>query len=227
MSSPARRGPGRPRHPIDRRDLINIAAKVFAELGYTAASLGEIAEAAGLRKASLYHHFATKEALYTAVLDTAVLELRSLLITARLDHGAFDERLDRLGSLIIDYFAAHPHAANLLSRELHGESDYMRGAGGEQIQQNLQATAAFLEAGMDAGAFRRQHPGHLALSIVGLHIFYFGAAAAAGRFLEGDVFAAKRVAERKAAVLGQVRALCLASEPPNRPTPSPRKPRSR
>ena len=192
ISRSAARPTRTPRHPIERGDLINIAARLFAELGYAAASLGEIAEAAGLRKASLYHHFPTKEALYAAVLDTAVVELRALLIGARLDEGDFAERLDRLGALITDYFADHPYAANLLSREMLENTAYLQGAGGEAIRINLEATTAFLAAGMDAGAFRRQDPRHLALSIVGLHVFYFASATATGRFLGGCVLVRAR-----------------------------------
>jgi AcrR family transcriptional regulator len=216
MKAVPRRGPGRPRHPIERGTLIAIAAKIFAELGYTTASLGEIAEAAGLRKASLYHHFSTKESLYAAVLDTAVLELRDLLIAARLDQGDFVERLDRLGAFVTDYFAAHAHTAILLTREMLGDGEYLRSGGGQAIQTNLEATATFLEAGMETGAFRRQDPKHLALSIVGLHVQYFATAITASRFLGRDVFAPKTVEERKTAVLAQVRALCLPAPGPTR-----------
>lgn len=217
MPSPPRRRSGRPAHPIERPALIAIAARVFAERGYTAASLGEIAEAAGLRKASLYHHFPAKDALYSAVLDTAVGELRLLLLDAGLDRGDFGERLDRLGALMIDYFVAHPHAAKLLTRELVGDGEYVRRAGGAQIMMNLHATAAFLQAGMDAGAFRRQDPRHLVMSIVGLHVFYFATADVTADFLGHELRAADTVAARKAAVLAHVRGMCMvvtAGRPP-------------
>ena len=198
---------------------INIAVRLFAELGYAAASLGEIAEAAGLRKASLYHHFPTKEALYAAVLDTAVVELRALLIGARLDEGDFAERLDRLGALITDYFADHPYAANLLSREMLENTAYLQGAGGEAIRINLEATTAFLAAGMDAGAFRRQDPRHLALSIVGLHVFYFASAIPGhGPIPRGMCSRPSSFANGRRPVLEQVRALCLVGNAPHRPS---------
>ncbi|MBK7071242.1 MAG: TetR/AcrR family transcriptional regulator [Myxococcales bacterium] len=212
MTSPRRRA-GRPAHPIERPALVAIAAQAFAERGYAAASLGEIAAAAGLRKASLYHHFPAKEALYNAVLDTTVGELRALLLAAGLDAGDFAGRLDRLGALMIDYFVEHPHAAKLLTRELAGDGDYLRGAGGAQVMVNLHATAAFLQAGMDAGAFRRQDPRQLVMSIVGLHVFYFATASLASDFVGKDVRAAATVAARKAAVLAQVRGMCLAAPP--------------
>jgi TetR/AcrR family transcriptional regulator len=187
-----------------------VAGRTFAEHGYAAASLSDIASAVGLRKASLYHHFPTKEALYFAVLDAAVDDLRRLVLDAGLETGDFGERLDRLGALVTDYFAAHPDAARLLTREMVGGGSYLQGPGKSQVELTLLATSAFLAAGMEAGAFRAQDPKQLALSIVGLHFYYFAAAALSGPLIGQDVLDPDAVRARKAAVRDQVRALCLA-----------------
>ena len=49
-----------------------LALDQFAEHGYDAASLNDIAVRAGIKKASLYAHFASKDALYGVVLELAV-----------------------------------------------------------------------------------------------------------------------------------------------------------
>ena len=46
----------------------------FADYGYDASSLNEIAQLAGMRKPSLYAHFANKDALFVAVLRRALVE---------------------------------------------------------------------------------------------------------------------------------------------------------
>jgi len=52
------------------RDLLtDSAAKVFAERGYHAASVDEIAEDAGFSKGAVYANFPTKEQLFLAVMD--------------------------------------------------------------------------------------------------------------------------------------------------------------
>lgn len=158
----------------------------------------------------MYHHFESKDALYEAVIADAVGSLFELISAARLDEGDFVERIDRLGALIIDYFAAHPEAARLLARELIGAGPYLRGAGGAQVQATLTITAAFLEAGMEAGAFRRSDPRHLALSIASLHLLPFAMPEPVTGFLGGPLSSPEQVALRKAAVLAQVQRLCVA-----------------
>jgi len=50
-----------------RRDIIEAATRIFSERGYHAASMAEIADAVGIRKASLYHHVRKKEDLLFAI----------------------------------------------------------------------------------------------------------------------------------------------------------------
>lgn len=51
-----------------------VAVGHFAEFGYDGSALSVIAEQAGMRKASLYAHFANKDALFSEVLDIALRE---------------------------------------------------------------------------------------------------------------------------------------------------------
>ncbi|MHA3020741.1 TetR/AcrR family transcriptional regulator [Mycobacterium sp. BMJ-28] len=49
--------------------LLDAAEEVFAERGFMAASLDDIARAAGYTKGAIYQHFSTKEGLFLAVTD--------------------------------------------------------------------------------------------------------------------------------------------------------------
>ncbi|NMB76209.1 MAG: TetR/AcrR family transcriptional regulator [Myxococcales bacterium] len=204
------RRPGRPSHPIGRDRLLRIALDAFARLGYGATSLGTVAERSGLRRASLYHHFATKEAMYQAVLDEVVSDLRKLVLAARLQSGRFEERLDRLGELVTEYLGRQPSAARLLLRELVEGRHYLFGAGRQHVRLAFDLIEAFLDAGMREGAFRRQDTRQLAMSIVGLHLFYFAASDLLRGLAGGaDPFSPEQIASRKRALRAQVRALCL------------------
>jgi AcrR family transcriptional regulator len=78
----------------DRRVLILEAAReAFAEGGYQGTSLDSIAERAGVSKALLYEHFASKRELHAAMLETHVHELIERLNDALADADPGEERL--------------------------------------------------------------------------------------------------------------------------------------
>ncbi len=52
-----------------RRQLFSTALRLFAERGYSATTMDDIAEAAGVTKPLLYQHFASKRALYLELMD--------------------------------------------------------------------------------------------------------------------------------------------------------------
>ncbi|WP_329456500.1 ScbR family autoregulator-binding transcription factor [Streptomyces sp. NBC_01497] len=52
-----------------RRSILEAAAGVFGERGYDAASTNEILARAGLTRGALYHHFPSKEAIATALVQ--------------------------------------------------------------------------------------------------------------------------------------------------------------
>jgi AcrR family transcriptional regulator len=60
---PVSRRPGRPRtnHDARRAEIVDIAARLFAQRGYHATSIGELAEATGLQRGGLYHYIGSKE----------------------------------------------------------------------------------------------------------------------------------------------------------------------
>ncbi|CAL9653609.1 ScbR family autoregulator-binding transcription factor [Streptomyces sp. enrichment culture] len=55
-----------------RRAVLEAAASVFAEHGYTAATVADILKAAGVTKGALYFHFDSKEALARGILEVQV-----------------------------------------------------------------------------------------------------------------------------------------------------------
>jgi len=65
------RGTRAGRAEATRADLIAAARQVFADKGYEAASVADLASAAGYTKGALYAHFASKEALFLAVIEDA------------------------------------------------------------------------------------------------------------------------------------------------------------
>ena len=57
-----------------KQEILNVALNLFSTQGYEATSVSQIAEAVGIRKASLYSHFASKQAILDALLQTTFSE---------------------------------------------------------------------------------------------------------------------------------------------------------
>jgi len=57
-----------------RRQILDGARKVFMDLGFDGASMGEIARAAGVSKGTLYVYFADKSRLFEAIVEEETLE---------------------------------------------------------------------------------------------------------------------------------------------------------
>src|ERR1700727_2502619 len=81
VSTAGRGNPGeRPNRNVARGEatrgqLVAIATRMFAERGYEDTSVEAVLREAGVSRGSLYHHFASKEALFEAVaeeLETSV-----------------------------------------------------------------------------------------------------------------------------------------------------------
>ena len=81
---------------MTRDELIETAAQVFRQKGYHGASMEDLAQATSLKKASLYHHFTSKQEILLELLERA-LELlleRISLITSQ--NISADEKLQRM-----------------------------------------------------------------------------------------------------------------------------------
>lgn len=74
-----RAGPGRPRLTSPRRpgttaraEILDAAAELFSTRGFATTSTRQIADAVGIRQASLYNHFATKNDILATLLDATI-----------------------------------------------------------------------------------------------------------------------------------------------------------
>jgi AcrR family transcriptional regulator len=72
---------------VERRALIlEVARTLFARNGFHATGTTEIAEAAGCSEPIIYKHFASKQALFAAVIEECALEIRGMLDQTLAEH---------------------------------------------------------------------------------------------------------------------------------------------
>ncbi|PZG17537.1 TetR family transcriptional regulator [Micromonospora craterilacus] len=99
-----------------REQLISIGRQIFAERGFDATSIEEVAARAKVSKPVVYEHFGGKEGLYAVVVDR---EVRSLLdrITTALTAGHPRELLEQAALALLGYIEEETSGFRVLVRE--------------------------------------------------------------------------------------------------------------
>lgn len=102
---------------VERRELlIQGAMDVFAERGYAAASMTELARAGGITPAVVYDHFPSKAALFIACLERQSHEMMAA-IGAALTADDLEQRLRDAIDAYLGYVEQHPFAWRLMFRD--------------------------------------------------------------------------------------------------------------
>jgi AcrR family transcriptional regulator len=191
-----------------REKILDVAEARFAQRGYAGASLREVAEAAGLGKSSLFHHFATKAALYGAVLDR-VLERIDLRMRRALDASS-DPRAQMAAAVValIDTLAEDPPAARLLLRTVFEDDDISAdapelAASNTRLDALIARIAQAITDGIAAGALRPISVPDAIQTLIGATVYPF-ASGEFGEKLAGEIFSAEAIARRKREVLGLI-----------------------
>jgi AcrR family transcriptional regulator len=111
----ATRGPGKALRT--RAAILAAAEALFAERGFAAARLAEVAGRVGIRRASIVYHFRDKRELYDAVLADLLGALHDRLAPVLLGPGSLHSRVGAAVSAWVDLLAERPALARLLLRE--------------------------------------------------------------------------------------------------------------
>ncbi|MFH8347071.1 TetR/AcrR family transcriptional regulator [Streptomyces sp. NPDC018045] len=112
-----------PRRGATRRKLFDAAVTLIAEQGFSATTVDEIAERAGVAKGTVYYNFASKNVLYEELLRDGVDLLAASLQDAadRAVRAGGGTRVDALDAMIragLDFIAGSPSLTQLYVAEL-------------------------------------------------------------------------------------------------------------
>jgi AcrR family transcriptional regulator len=94
--------------------LLDVAVCVFAERGFHATSMNDVAQSAGVTKPVLYQHFGSKRDLYREILEDGGAQLRELLAKATADADGPREQVDAGMRAYFSFVATHEAAFALL-----------------------------------------------------------------------------------------------------------------
>ena len=97
---------------VTAQRILDVAERLFGERGYAGTALRAIAAEVGIQNPSLYKHFASKAALYEAVIERA---LHPILY----EFWDTEDEIER----VMLHLAEHPHVAQLMIREMTSGKD--------------------------------------------------------------------------------------------------------
>jgi TetR/AcrR family transcriptional regulator len=164
----------RPRTRIQTRNsetILEAALEVFSAQGFRGATLDQIAEVAGLSKPNLLYYFASKEAMYrallTRMLDTWLDPLREM------DAGG-DPVVEILGYVRrkMELSRDYPRESRLFANEILQGGPRIREAIEDDLKALVDEKAGVLAGWMDEGRIARLPPHHLIFSVWALTQHY-------------------------------------------------------
>ena len=192
--------------PSSRDKILDVAEVLFARRGFEGVGMREVAEAAGLGKSSLFHHFRSKAQLYLAVLERLLAQIDEQLQAALAAAAPPADRLDRWTDALMDALAEREPAARLLLRGLFEDDAFdaeawPEGQGAERrLESILQGILALLREGTEAGAFRAASGPHTVQTLIGATVYHFASGEFGEGLLGGSLLSADAVRRRKAEV---------------------------
>jgi TetR/AcrR family transcriptional regulator, cholesterol catabolism regulator len=138
-----------------RSDVLRLAGELFAQKGFRATTVREIADAAGILSGSLYHHFKSKESIGDEILagflNDVLADYRRAVAAAAGPRDAI-ERIVRTSSHTLEH---HQAALTMLQNDWNYFSTQPRFA---YLKKDLREIERIwidqLERGVEAGVFR-------------------------------------------------------------------------
>lgn len=157
--------------------ILNVAETLFAEQGFDAVSMSAIAEAAGVSKANVFHHFSSKNALYLTVLRRACDDANRHLDDLGSAAAPLPARLAQFAQAHLQHVLDHAPVTRLVLRELLSDQPRLDREIADQVYgEKFARFVAILKAGQQAGALRADvDPAMVATLLVGADVFFFQA----------------------------------------------------
>lgn len=99
--------------------ILQKALGLFSEKGYDATSVREICEAAGITKPTLYHFYGSKEGVYRAIVEGALMRFQADVIRSLGGHGSLRDRLVRMAQTYVEGTLREPDLARFVMALIH------------------------------------------------------------------------------------------------------------
>lgn len=148
--------------------ILQTAARVFSEVGYSGARMDEIARLAAVNKATIYYHIGNKEALYGAVLHD-VFGSTADAIAQRI--GRIEDPRSRLEAYLrtlVDVVTRNPDMPAIMMREMAAGGRDLPEVAVRDIARMFAMLTEILESGVRQDLFYATYPPYVHLMAVGI-----------------------------------------------------------
>jgi AcrR family transcriptional regulator len=178
-----------------REKILKVATKLFAKYGFAGTSMDEIAERVGIRKASLYHHFSSKQEIYEELIERVFAEIIKIFQVS-FSSGDILKDAENFISKIMNFILQNEDYVKILLRELLDENLPVKQFALEYVPKILSFGSEILERGRKEGIFKENvDPIQLSITLTGAIIIYFVFRPVIEPFIKYP-FSKKAIAER-------------------------------
>jgi AcrR family transcriptional regulator len=143
-----------------RQQILAAAVRVFANRGYEASRVGDVASEAGVAYGLVYHYFGSKEAVLEAVFRESWGRLLTAIAQAEQTAGTAPERLALVVKIVLRAWRDDPDLVRLLVREVTRSPQLQREI--DEIAQAFALLERIVAQGQAEGTVRRNLDARLA-----------------------------------------------------------------
>jgi TetR/AcrR family fatty acid metabolism transcriptional regulator len=137
-----------------RRQILAAAVKVFAEKGFHASRVGDIAEEAGIAYGLVYHYYESKEDLLETIFRTTWTEMLARVREVEEAGVPAAEAVRQVTALLLRTWRRDPDLVRVLVREVTRNQHVQQEV--EEITQAMEALERIIRRGQESGEFRTE-----------------------------------------------------------------------
>jgi AcrR family transcriptional regulator len=146
-----------------RRQILAAAVKVFAEKGFHASRVGDVAEEAGVAYGLVYHYFDSKEDLLETIFRTTWTEMLARVHEVEEAGVPAAEAVRQVTALLLRTWRRDPDLVRVLVREVTRNQHVQKEV--EEITSAMEALEGIVKRGQKTGEFRAELDPRLAAAV--------------------------------------------------------------
>ncbi|MCP3924964.1 MAG: TetR/AcrR family transcriptional regulator [Desulfobacterales bacterium] len=149
-----------------KKQIIKVAAKVFAERGFQESTIAEISKEAKISEASIYEYFTTKEGLLFSIPTESAKDLFGLMeFHLKLIKGSAN-KLRAIVYLFMDSYQTNNEFASIMMLILKHNRKFLDTEGHKAIRKGIKNINSIIEEGIESGEFKKDINVYLVRSMI-------------------------------------------------------------